>query len=161
MSLCRHQEGRKLRRLALLAAMLAVVPSAGVAEAQEATGGAGGITGIVTDVTGASLLIEENPNEQSGSEKASVEVTDETRIFRRQGGHLTPAGLDDLEVGNQVETSFAGPVAESYPVQATAGSIIILEDTDGGELPATGGALPTLGVALAAGGLLAYGVCRR
>jgi hypothetical protein len=34
--------------------------------------------------------------------------------------------VDDLSAGQRVAVWFTGPVAESYPVQATAGAIEIL-----------------------------------
>jgi hypothetical protein len=58
-----------------------------------------------------------------------------------------------------VEATYAGPVAESYPTQGTAGRIVILGDDQADTpavLPDTGGAsLRVLGVLLIAGGLLA------
>lgn len=127
----------------VLAASLAVVAPVASQEEQD------GITGFVTDVSGTTVLIENDPLEQSGSDKASVEVLPDTEISRQQG--QVPATPEDLEAGQLVEATFSGPVAESYPVQATANSITILEDADDGatnpgtpvpddELPGTGGA---------------------
>jgi len=149
---------RKLVALAvMLAASLAVLAPAASQEEQD------GINGFVTDVSGATVLIEEDPLEESGSDKASVEITPETEISRRQGQNRAPAAPEDLEAGQLVEATFSGPVAESYPVQATAGSITILEEANDGatgapgldELPGTGGAvLVVFGVGAFLGGTL-------
>ena len=145
----------------VLAASLAVLAPAASQEEQEA-----GINGFVTGVSGATVLIEEDPLEDSGSDKASAKITPETEISRRQGQNRVPAAPEDLEAGQLVEATFSGPVAESYPVQATAGSIAILEDADDGatdapgfdELPGTGG---TILVALGVGAFLGTSFWRR
>jgi hypothetical protein len=154
-----------LRNL-LLAVVLATAIFAAPVSAQEASGGSGGIAGLITELTGTAALIEENPLEESGSGKASVEITAETQIFVRQGQGRVPAAPEDLVVGQWVEATFVGPVAESYPVQTTAGSITIIEDPNEptvpppsgggvGVLPDTGGvALPPV-ILLAGGCLLA------
>jgi hypothetical protein len=41
----------------------------------------------------------------------------------RQGEGIV--GTTDLQVGQQVKVWFAGPAMESYPLQATAGVIVI------------------------------------
>lgn len=112
----------------------------------------GGITGTITEVGDSEVLIEENPDESSGSDKSYVRVTPDTRITRRSGG---AAGFEDLAVGAKVEARFSGPVAESYPTRAEAASIVVLEGGNDGALPDTGGAEPPeipgmLAVALAA-----------
>ena len=137
--------------------------------AQEGSGAPGGITGYVTDLSGTAVLIEENPSDRSGSAQALVGITAETEVFRQQDQQRVPAGPEDLEVGQRVEATFVGPVAESYPVQTTAGSITILPDPDepggaGGSpgganvLPDTGGASPGWEGALLAGGCILAGV---
>jgi len=47
------------------------------------------------------------------------------------------AAFEDLEVGQQVEAVYAGPVAQSYPTQGNAQSIAILEGPDNAETSAT------------------------
>ena len=85
------------------------------------------ITGIITSKdTPGGVLIEENPDEASGSAKAHVSIVNETRIFKQQGQELRPATVGELEVGQQVQAWFTGPVRESYPLQATAGVIVIV-----------------------------------
>lgn len=75
----------------------------------------------------ARILIEGAKEPDTEVDKASVTVTAETGLFIRMGGERKPAGLAALEEGQKVEASFTGPVMESYPVQATAAEITILE----------------------------------
>ncbi len=153
--------------------VLATAIFAAPVSGQEASGGSGGITGFITELSGTAVLIEENPLEESGSDKASVGITAETQILIQQAQTRVPAAPEDLAVGQLVEATFAGPVAESYPVQTTAGSITIIEDPNepavpppsgGGVdvLPDTGGAAPPApGILLAGGCLLAIMLLRR
>ena len=60
-------------------------------------------------------------------DKATVRVSRETKIFLGRDGK--PASFSFLREGFLVEVTFSGPVAESYPVQATAARIVILEHT--------------------------------
>ena len=53
------------------------------------------------------------------SDRAMVTVTDQTLVARN--GRRIPA--QDLEVGMTVRVWFEGAVAESYPVQGTAGFV--------------------------------------
>ncbi len=75
------------------------------------------------------LLVEEKPNEAAGSNKASVrlDLTEGARLLKQQGGKVVEADLQSLSAGQRVRVWFTGPVAESYPVQATADVVLILE----------------------------------
>ncbi len=86
---------------------------------QEANGGgsAGERIGVV--------LVEENPHEDTGSQKDSVTVTKATKLFERRGRDLTRVGFDDLKRGPGARVWYAEPVAESYPRQATASLIVV------------------------------------
>jgi hypothetical protein len=86
---------------------------------KEANGGgsAGGRLGVV--------LVEENPDEEAGFQKDSVTVTKATKLFERRGRDLTRIRFDDLKVGQRARAWYAGPVAESYPRQATASLIVV------------------------------------
>jgi hypothetical protein len=59
--------------------------------------------------------------------KASVTVTEKTLIFKQSNQIRTKAGFEDLREGRQVEVKFKGPVLMSYPVQAEAGEVRIVE----------------------------------
>ncbi len=64
-----------------------------------------------------------DPGSSSSVDRASVRVTVDTVVWTAEGVRGTAA---DLAAGEQVAVWFTGPVAESYPVQATAGVIQIL-----------------------------------
>ena len=112
---------------ALLAACTpAVIPEESPEESPD-------IAGTVTRVDPAggegerlgTVLIEEVPGEPSGSAKASVSVRRDTGLFRRAAGEVRRIDLAGVRVGDRAEAWFTGPVAESYPVQATARAIVV------------------------------------
>jgi Protein of unknown function (DUF3221) len=116
-----------VKKLILLATSLAMLPATAVlALAQMETGSE--VQGSITSISGSVVLVEENPADESGSAKGAFTVTGETHIFRRSGDLQVPASYDYLRVGQPVIATYTGPVAESYPTQGTAGSIIILEE---------------------------------
>jgi Protein of unknown function (DUF3221) len=86
---------------------------------QEANGGGG-----VGERVGV-VLVEENPDEETGSQKDSVTVTKATKLFERRGRDLTRIRFDDLKAGQRARAWYAGPVAESCPRQATARVIVV------------------------------------
>lgn len=82
--------------------------------------------GRASDVVG-SVLIEGSIEADTQVDKASVTITRATRILRQEGEGRRAVTFEALEVGQRVQARFTGPVAESYPVQATAAEIVILE----------------------------------
>ncbi len=126
-----------MKKLILLMAMLAITLAAAVpALAQDAsTDAANSIRGTITSISGSVVLVEENPADESGSAKGAFTVTDETRIYERQGDKQVATTLEDLKVGQTVLATYAGPVAESYPTQGEAESIVILEESSGDDDP--------------------------
>src|SRR5215210_25938 len=116
-----------VKKLIMLATSLAMLPATAVlAVAQTETGSE--VQSPITSISGSTVLVEENPADESGSAKGAFTVTGETEIFRRSGDLQVPASFDDLQVGQPVIATYTGPVAESYPTQGTAGSIVILEE---------------------------------
>lgn len=89
--------------------------------------GTASIEGTVTQATlsagGLGTVLVEGPEQPPGavSDKASVTLTEETLFFDANGKRLSERPA--LEVGTEVRMWFTGPVAESYPVQATAGTV--------------------------------------
>lgn len=77
----------------------------------------------------ATLLVEGKPGKDVSYDKAFVKITKATKLVRVGAKDRKAATVEDLKVGVQVEMTFTGPVAESYPVQATAGEVRILEGT--------------------------------
>ncbi len=60
-------------------------------------------------------------------DKASVSVMKKTKITSIISGGQEKLEFKDLTLGDRVEVVFTGPVMESYPVQATADSITVIE----------------------------------
>ena len=87
-----------------------------------------GVRGTITSISGSVLLVEEVPSAEESGDKGYFTVTDETEIARLEGDIRIPASLEDLEVGQQVQAEYAGAVAQSYPTQGEAESIVILEE---------------------------------
>jgi hypothetical protein len=141
--------------LALMAALAMILAAAApaLAESPENT-----IRGFITDFSRSAevVLVEEDPSDESGSAKGEFAVTGQTEILEGRGGKRV--SFENLQVGQIVEATYAGPVAESYPTQGTAGRIVILgedqADTPAALLETGGASLPVLGVLLIAGGLL-------
>jgi len=84
----------------------------------------GKITALHADGSGTGAVLIEGPKAPDAShDKASVRITPRTCIRNSAGEKVTFASL---RVGQRVEATFIGPVAESYPVQAVAGEVRIL-----------------------------------
>ncbi len=107
--------------------MVAIVLACSSASVGGVPTSAPGIAGRITSVNRAgerigSIRVEEQPAQASGSAKAVATVTQGTVVLR---GVTEPRDVNDLRVGQWVRVWFDGPVMESYPVQATAGTIVI------------------------------------
>ena len=123
----------KLRLLVLCLGLLWLLSSCGPAASVPSTNPA--IRGSITNrqpLTGAkngilgSILIEGQLESDTAFDKAAVTITAQTRIFEQMGQERRPTTFEALQVGQQVEAWFDGPVAESYPVQARANDVVIL-----------------------------------
>jgi hypothetical protein len=143
--------------MALLAALGVVFAAAAPALAAPPESS---IRGTITEVSRSAkvVLVEEDPASQSGLAKGEFAVTDETEILEQRGEDLVPVPFEKLRVGQLVEATYAGPVAESYPTQGVAGRIVILEEDQSNALtvlPDTGGGMVLVSsVLLIGGGLL-------
>lgn len=89
----------------------------------------GKIATVSSGAAGGSVLIEGAQEKDTNVDKAATRITAKTLIFKMQEGRKVPKKFSDLKVGQLVEATFAGPVLESYPVQAIAGEIIVLAET--------------------------------
>ncbi len=74
------------------------------------------------------ILIEGAVEADTAHDRALVTVTGSTAIYRREAERLVKARFAELQYGAAVEAWFTGPVAESYPVQAAAATIVINSD---------------------------------
>jgi hypothetical protein len=117
----------------LLLLPLAFVWLAGCEEPEAGPAGPD-IRGVVTalargDDPGAlvgTLRVEGARMEDTRFAKAIVRVDRDTKIFQRVPAGRSPAPFATLRLGDKVEVRFTGPVAVSFPVQGTAGEILIL-----------------------------------
>jgi beta-N-acetylhexosaminidase len=96
------------------------------------------VRGVITSVTRAEgegrgkvlarVFIEGTKELDTQVDKANVTVTAETEVLINRGGERKPAEFAALKEGQRVEARFTGPVRESYPVQADAAEITILDE---------------------------------
>ncbi len=93
----------------------------------------GNITNIHTETatdstnTVSKIFVEGANEADTVYDKASVGITPDTRIFMKQNQDYTLVSSHQLRVGQSVEVLFADPVQMSYPVQARAIEIIIIQ----------------------------------
>jgi hypothetical protein len=90
---------------------------------------AASIIGDITQVerTGGRLriLVEQIPTRSAGYPIAWIAVNRGTNVVQRAGSSLSRGSSAELVAGTRVQAWFTGGVAESYPVQATAGTVLI------------------------------------
>ncbi len=117
-------------RLFFLAAVILVAAMAAAGCTPAETGAPPTITGVVNSTRGDTILVVEGidrpgvPQEEwAGSRAINFTITGDT-VIERDGEPVSP---DDF-TGLKVEVWADGPIAESYPEQARAGRIVILED---------------------------------
>jgi len=88
----------------------------------------GKITAII--VTGGkinAIQIEGVLEKDTKYDKASVRITDKTRVFKLVGDSYQVASLDELINGQTVEVLFTGMILERYPVSVEAEEILIFQ----------------------------------
>ena len=117
-----------MKKALLVAALITVLLIAGCApDSGGSEPKAADIRGIVTQLDargdGIVMLIEAEAASSGQYDKASVRADEKTIVTDSEGNTLA---LEDIAAGNTAEAVFDGPVAESYPVQAYAGSITII-----------------------------------
>lgn len=93
------------------------------------------ITGRVTVLQqtgdGGTVRVEANPDSVTGtSAMAVVRITPTTTVIAPKTG---PADFSALNTGQWVRVWFVGPVRQSQPLQANAGTVVI--DSTGGRQP--------------------------
>ncbi len=85
----------------------------------------GTITNININGSNGSILVEGKIESDTYNDKASVRINENTLITKQTVNKNID--ISQLKVGDEVEVTFIGPVAESYPVQATAKLVRIIE----------------------------------
>ena len=87
-----------------------------------------GIRGIIKDIStssgSATILVEGKIEADTVYDKASVRINADTMIQKDNLSRLFE--ITDLKIGDTVEVTFKGAVAESYPVQGTAEIVRII-----------------------------------
>jgi hypothetical protein len=124
-----------MKRLVLTAVLLAACaggpgdPNGDASASLAVPGDAASIIGDVKQVEGGArptrILVEQIPTRSAGEPIAWVDVTSSTRILARHEGRTSRASAAELAVGARVWVWFTGSVRESFPVQATGGTIVI------------------------------------
>lgn len=88
-----------------------------------------GVAGFITEITNnkdnTGSVFVEGDLATNGAEydKAYVSITTDTIIYMNE-----KADIGNLEVGQYVQVFFEGPVMESYPVQARAKQINVIDE---------------------------------
>lgn len=120
-----------MRALLLLSVVVAVACSPSGPPSRPAD-----ITGVITNITpgAGSILIEERPQDTSGSAKLSLRIDANTRLWRMTGSRATPLPASDLRVGMVARAWVDGPIAESYPGQGKASDVAVDTAASSGEL---------------------------
>ena len=90
------------------------------------------VRGPITRITPGSdglgtILVEESSPQGLDYDKASLRITEDTKLLKRAGADYVEITFEDMTTGMLVEAWMTGPVAESYPVQAAAGTVVQLE----------------------------------
>jgi hypothetical protein len=71
------------------------------------------------------ILVQQIPTRSAGYPSAWIAVGADTDVLQRAHGSVARASAGELVVGMRVQAWFTGPVMESFPVQTTAGTILI------------------------------------
>jgi hypothetical protein len=74
------------------------------------------------------MSVDGKKEKDTEHDRASVKLTPTTKFYKWVDGKKKDAKVADVKKGSVVQCNFVGPVAESYPVQATAGEVLILEE---------------------------------
>lgn len=95
---------------------------------------------------GCSVMVVSTAGGGTGLDRASVHIPPGATLLVMEGGETRAGRHDDVRTGSTVRVWFEGPVAESYPVQATAGTVLVIRDggaasgqADGGRAASHGG----------------------
>ncbi len=78
------------------------------------------------DITGF-IFITGTADQETPYSQALVTVTSLTEIYILREGRLEQARYKDIQDGSVLEVWFTGPVTATQPVQAEAGTVLILE----------------------------------
>ncbi|HHW92466.1 MAG TPA: copper amine oxidase N-terminal domain-containing protein [Firmicutes bacterium] len=96
---------------------------------EEAAGEENKLTGTITEikVEEGKILVEGEPMANGEPSLTWVTLTDDTGITIGAEGNGAGATIGDLEVGQEVEIVLSGAVLMSYPAQAGASAVVVLD----------------------------------
>lgn len=127
-----------MKNITTLGLLLGLLPWVlGCGRFQTSEGTAAYIKGTITNIHRADrqgreksiigfILIEAVSEKYTKFDKAFISITDKTHIFEQKERDRRLVTFEALEIGQRAKAQFAGPVAQSYPVQAQALEIVIL-----------------------------------
>jgi len=81
--------------------------------------------GFITEIQPRQILVESHAHKIV--DRYVVTITDKTMIFEQEGDKLRHVSFGAFETKQWVRIWFSGPVMESWPKQAAAGQIVIME----------------------------------
>jgi beta-N-acetylhexosaminidase len=115
-----------------LIVVLAMVLTLGLVACGENTGkNEVAIRGEITNVSQGQdnivtfIFVEGSLENDTAYDKASITISNKTKVINKD--NKKKISRADLKVGMQVEVVFEGPVRESYPVQADAKEVRVLD----------------------------------
>lgn len=73
------------------------------------------------------ILVEGTIEDGAQNALVSVVVIKDTQLWQQDGQARRSITFDSLTVSQHVQIAFRGPVAESYPMQATADEILVTQ----------------------------------
>lgn len=88
----------------------------------------GTVKNLIQGKDGITFLVEGSLDPDTQYDKASVTATKNTIVTIQGVNTLVALDFTEVKEGQLVEITFTGAVAESYPVQAQAGSITIIPE---------------------------------
>ena len=121
----------RLFALLAMAAMLAPAALGGCASLAPPNGEPsirGSVTSIAPRPDGLGvILVEETSPQGLEFDRASLAITEDTKLLKRVGDDYVESTFDDIRASMVVEVWITGPVRESYPVQADADTVVAVE----------------------------------
>lgn len=86
---------------------------------------------VNSDILGT-IYVEGPLYEDTFYDKASIKITSSTLMYQvdnqlSSNDQFVQIPFSELQAGMMVEVTFTGPVLESYPVQATAKKVLVLD----------------------------------
>jgi hypothetical protein len=73
------------------------------------------------------ILMQSKAGSAYGFDQASIGIMDKTKLFRDKNKVRVEAAFGDLREGQEIQVFISQPLIMSYPVQADADTLIILD----------------------------------